>query len=96
MARAQLFFQLQLWEKALNDYKQVATLSSNNGLGHIGMGDCFGNMKSYKNAINAYTRAIQVDSNSEETAREKRRNMWYRACDYEQAMEDNEKVLLRF
>jgi tetratricopeptide (TPR) repeat protein len=96
MGRAQIFFQLKDWERALMDFRKVVELAPESGLGYIGIGDCNVAIGDMKAAINAYTTAKEVDREAEKTALEKRMYLLYKTGDYNLALDDCEKVMLYF
>lgn len=96
MGRAQIFFQLQDWDKALIDFRRVVELAPESGLGYMGIGDCNAAIGDMKAAISAFTTAKEVDKEAERTALEKRMKLYYKTGEYDLALDDNEKVMLYF
>ena len=61
IARGQIYSFQKKWDKALNDFKMVLKYQSNNGMGHLGQGDCLKGLGKIEEAINAYSKVIELD-----------------------------------
>ena len=92
LGRAQIYVQTQQWEMALQDYQRLVIISPKCGLGFIGIGDCYFGLKKDQEAIQAYSKAIEVDKTVADTACYKRGKLSYRLKNYKDSLPDWELV----
>lgn len=63
IARGQIYIFQKKWDKALTDFRIVISLSPENGLGYLGLGDSLKGIGNYNGALSSYSEAIGVDGN---------------------------------
>lgn len=61
IARGQIYIFQKKWDKALNDFRIVISLSQENGLGFLGQGDSLKGIGNYNGALLSYSKAIEID-----------------------------------
>ena len=61
IARGQIYIFQKKWDKALNDFCTVVKSSVTNGMGHLGQGDSLKGLGKIEEAIQSYTKVIEVD-----------------------------------
>ena len=64
VTRGQLYSEQMKWDKAIQDFYRAITLNPTEGSAYISLGDAFLGMDDKKNAIKAYTSAIQCPSSA--------------------------------
>lgn len=84
--------QLGNWEKALADYQSLVRYSQRSGQGYLGLGDCLSKLERTKEAIESYTRAVNLDSSLEEVGLYKRALLQYKHSSFKGSLEDFERV----
>lgn len=92
VTRGQLFSQQMRWDKSIQDFYKAISLNPNEGSAYIGLGDAYLGMNDKKNAIKAYSQAIQ-SSHTSFLALIKRAKLFFEQQEFSKSLSDLELAL---
>lgn len=92
VTRGQLFAQQMRWDKAVQDFYKAISLNQNEGLAFLSLGDAYLAMNDKKNAIKAYSQAIQCGATSSQ-ALIKRAKLFFEQQEFSKSISDLELAL---
>ena len=92
VTRGQLFSQQMRWDKAVQDFFKAISLNPSEGGAYLGLGDAYIGMGDKKNALKAYSQAIQCSSTCFQGLM-RRAKFYFEIQDYEKTLSDLETAL---
>ena len=92
VARGQFYAQQMRWEKAVQDFYKAISLNPAQGSAYIGLGDAYLGFEDKKNAVKAYSQAVQCSSTSFQ-ALIKRAKIFFEVQDFAKSLSDLELAL---
>lgn len=92
VTRGQLFSQQLRWDKAVQDFFKAISLNPSEGSAYLGLGDAYIGMNDKKDALKAYSQAIQCSSTCFQGLM-RRAKLLFDLQDYEKTLADLELAL---
>jgi tetratricopeptide (TPR) repeat protein len=92
VTRGQFYLQQTRWEKAVQDFYKAISLNPAEGSAYIGLGDAYLGFEDKKNAIKAYSQAVQCTTTSFQ-ALIKRGKIFFELQDFSKSLNDLELAL---